>query len=93
MNKCLPSRGETFADKFYVTELNQIILNRMSNSWSKQAYSRGLYCEYISFKKTVNIFERMEIAEYIYEGLVEPSYKNTTHSDAYHAGHGRNRKR
>ena len=26
------------------------------------------------FKRTVNIFERMEIAEYIYEGVVEPSY-------------------
>ena len=26
--------------------------------------------------KSTNIFERMEIAEYIYEGVVEPSYKN-----------------
>ena len=28
------------------------------------------------FKSDVNIFERMGIAEYIYEGVVEPSYKN-----------------
>ena len=26
--------------------------------------------------KAVNMFERMEISEYIYEGVVEPSYKN-----------------
>ena len=27
-------------------------------------------------KKAVNIFERMDIAESIYKGVVEPSYKN-----------------
>ena len=47
----------------------------MPNSWSKQAYIQGFDCEYITFKKSVNIFERMEIADSIYKGVVEPSYK------------------
>ena len=49
MNIWLPSQGETLPDKFYVIELNEILLNRMPNSWSKQAYSQGFYCEYILF--------------------------------------------
>ena len=54
----------------------------MPTSWSKQAYVQGFYCESITFKNTVNMFECMEIAESIYEGVVEPSYKKPTLSDA-----------
>ena len=46
----------------------------MSNSWSKHAYVQGFDFESITFKRVVNMFERMEIAESIYEGVVEPSY-------------------
>ena len=55
--------------------MNGIFLNSMPNSWSKQAYVQGFYCESITFKKAVNMFEHMEIVESIYEGIVEPSYK------------------
>ena len=48
----------------------------MPNRWSKQVYVQGFDCEYISFKKAVNMFEQMDIAEYIYEDVAEPSYKN-----------------
>ena len=48
----------------------------MPNSWYKQAYVKGFGCEYITFKKAVNMFERIEIAESVYEGVLEPSYKN-----------------
>ena len=48
----------------------------MPNIWSKKAYVQGFYCGYISFFKAVNIFERMDIAESIYEVLLEPSYKH-----------------
>ena len=51
--------GATLADKIDVTELNEIILNIMPNSWSKQAYVQGFDCESISFKKSVNMFERI----------------------------------
>ena len=46
----------------------------MSKIWSNQAYVQGFYCEYISFKKSVNMFERMEITGSIYKGVVELSY-------------------
>ena len=42
----------------------------MPNIWSKKAYVQGLYCEHISFKKYVNIFDQTDIAESIYEGVV-----------------------
>ena len=56
-------------------DLNEILLNSMPNSWSKQAYVQGFDCKYITFKNIVNMFEHMDIAETIYEGVVEPSYK------------------
>ena len=40
-------------------------------------------------KKAVNRFEHMEIAEVIYEGVVEPYYKKTTGADSNRAGHRR----
>ena len=39
---------------------------------------QGFDCESITFKKSVNMFERMEIAESIYEGVLEISYKQST---------------
>ena len=66
--------GATMADKIGVNELNKILLNSLINSWSKKAYVEGFDCETISFKKTVHMFEHMEIAESIYEGVATPSY-------------------
>ena len=37
--------GATLSYKIGVTELNEILLNSMSNSWSKQAYVQGFDCE------------------------------------------------
>ena len=37
-------------------------------------------------KKSVNMFERTEIAEYMYEGAIEHSIKNPTRDDANRAG-------
>ena len=58
---------------FFVMELNDLFLNITPNSWSKQEYVHGFDCESISFKSAVNMFECMEISEFIYEGVVEPS--------------------
>ena len=41
------------------------------------------------FKKAVNIFERMDIAESICEGVVVPFYNKYTSVDANRAGHSR----
>ena len=40
-----------------------------------QVHVQGFDCESIFFKKTVNMFQSMEIAENIYEGVVTPSDK------------------
>ena len=47
----------------------------MPKIWSWQAYVWEFDCSSIA-NKTVTIFECIKIAEYIYEGVVEPSYKN-----------------
>ena len=36
------------------------------------------YFEAVTFKKAINLFEIMEIAENIYEGVLEPYYKTKT---------------
>ena len=74
-------------DKIGVPELNEILLNSMPTSWSKQVYVQGFDCESITFKKAVNMFESMEISESIYEVVLEPSYKKHTQSDSNHACH------
>ena len=66
--------GSTMANKMVVTKLNKILFKNMPNSCSKQAYVQGFDCETIYLLKAVNMFERMEIAEDIYEGVVTPSY-------------------
>ena len=67
-----------FSIKIGVTKLNYILLNIMPNIWSKQAYVQGFDCEYITFKKAINMFESIYISESFYEGVVEPSYKKPT---------------
>ena len=47
----------------------------MPNGCISQVHVKGFYCESITLKY-VNMFEHMEITEYIYEGVVETSYKN-----------------
>ena len=42
----------------------------MPNFWSKQGYLQGLYCEYITFKNAVNMFERTVNSDSIYKGVV-----------------------
>ena len=61
----------------------------MPNSWSKKSYVQGFDCEYISFNKYVNMFERIEITESIYKGVVELSYKKTSWADANCESHSR----
>ena len=51
--------GEKTSGFFCEMELNEILLNIMPNNWIKQAYVQGFYCESITFKSDVKIFERM----------------------------------
>ena len=41
----------------------------------QKVYVQGFYCENISLKKGCEYFDRMEIAESVYEGVVPPFYK------------------
>ena len=50
--------GTTLNDKTGVTELKEILLNSMTNRWYRQAYVQGFDCKSITFKKSVNMFER-----------------------------------
>ena len=61
---------EKVTDKCFMKKLNEILLNSIPNSWSQQAYVQVFDFEYTTLNKSVNMFERMEIAEYIYRGVV-----------------------
>ena len=69
-----------------ITELNEIVFNSIPNGCIDQAYVQVLYCESITLKAAVKIFERMEISEYIYEGVVEPSDKKPIRVDSNLSG-------
>ena len=84
--------GVTMADKIGVNKLNEIILNSTNNSWSKKACVQGFDYESIFKKIAVNMFERMEIAEIIYEGVVTPSYKKNTREEASRTGFNRKKR-
>ena len=64
--------GANLNDNIVVSKINGILLNSIPNICSRQAYVQGFGCETINFKKYGNVFERMEISEYIDEGVVEP---------------------
>ena len=42
------------ADKIDISELNEILINSLPISCSKEAYVQGFNCEYILFKKYIN---------------------------------------
>ena len=53
-------------DKIGMTDLNEILLDIMPNSWINQSYVQVFDCEYINFKESVNMFEKIETEESIY---------------------------
>ena len=57
------------------TEYNEVTLYSMPNVWSKYAYLQGLDLK-ISYKKEINIFERMDIKESIYKGALKKFLNN-----------------
>ena len=67
--------------------MNETFLDNIPNSWSKLAYEQIFDCDRITFKKSVNMFKRMYIAESIHKGVLEPSYEQSTREDATYADH------
>ena len=82
--------GSSAYEKMDPRELNDTLLHAVPNGWTKQAYLQGWEFEGKSYKDTCNFFERMEIAEQVYEG-VTPS-KTTTREEADCVSHGRRHK-
>ena len=64
--------GAKESDKVGKTELNEIVLNGMPNGLRSKSYVQGFDCKFIT-KQSVNMFEHMEVTEFIYEGFVKPS--------------------
>ena len=93
LNRYLASFPEaTMDEKMGVTQLNEILLDTMKNSWSKQSYVQGFDCETISFKNSIKRSKRMEISESIYEGVVTASYKKATQAEANRTELSRNKR-
>ena len=71
LNEYLPSfPGSSPTHKTDMTELNEILLNSVPNSWSKQAYVQGFDWKSITLKKSFKLFERMDIAESMFKSVV-----------------------
>ena len=79
--------GAKPTQKIGVTEINENLLNSMPNSWIKQAYVQVFDCEFITFKRAANMFEHMDITEFVYKGEVEPFNKKTSRTYANRDGH------
>ena len=49
----------------------------MTNGWIRQAYLQDFEFEFesVTFNQVINMFENVKVAESIYEGVVETSYK------------------
>ena len=68
LNNYLPIfPGSSATKNMAPEELNKILLQAAHNSWAKQAYLQGWVFEGSYYKYTCDMFERMEIAESIYE--------------------------
>ena len=49
-------------------ELNNILLHAVTIAWANKSYLQGWYFELNTYKETCTMFERMEVAEQLYEG-------------------------
>ena len=58
--------GSKESDKLRETELNGIILHTIPNGCNMQDYGQFFYFEAVTLKQAINMFERMEVSEYIY---------------------------
>ena len=78
--------GSSVSKKMATEELNKILLQSLSNEWTKQAYLQGWDLEVIIYKDTCKMFERMEIAEKFYK--CGNTSKNTNRAETNRVSHG-----
>ena len=53
--------------KMPAKELNEIPIHAVPNGWAKQSYLQGWDFEVKTYRKTCDMFERMEISEQVYK--------------------------
>ena len=70
--------GLSLSETIGVTELNENCLTVCLVFGASKGMCRVSTASLLLFKKSVNMFERMDISESVYEGAVEPSYKKYT---------------
>ena len=54
--------GSKESEKIRENQLNEILLQIISNGWISQVYAQGFYFEYVTFKQVINMFDSIEIA-------------------------------
>ena len=69
-------------NKIYEAEIKDIPLNNTPNGWDKQDFMGFFDFETAAFNKPINMFERMEVLDYICEGIGKPSTEKLTRLDA-----------
>ena len=73
--------GSDMDNKSFESELNEILLHNTPNGWDKKDFIQGFDSETAAFNKSINMFECMEILEYIWGGIVKPYNKKLTRLD------------
>ena len=88
MNKFLPLfPGSDASKKMEMEELDEILLRAAPNGWAKQSYLQGWDFELKTYRETCAMFERMEVADQVYErGTLS---KTPTREEANRGGHFR----
>ena len=62
--------GSKASNKIREMELTKVLLYSMTNVQSRQAYVHGFDIKGVTFKKTINKFDILEIYGNIYEGIL-----------------------
>ena len=69
-------------NKSFEAEINEILLHNTTNGWDKQYFMEGFDFETATFNMSINMFECMEISEYICEGIFKPFTEKLTRLNA-----------
>ena len=65
------------SNKIGDTELDENISHSTTDGWIRLEYVQGFYFEVVTFKQSIKMFEKIEIADNIFEGILDPYYKTS----------------
>ena len=64
--------GSDIDNKICEGEPNEILMNNTPNGWDNQDFMQGFDSETATYNKSINVFECMDISDYICEGIGKP---------------------